>query len=166
MREGMLALSHKRTIKAEIGGFDPTMLKTLSALLLSATAAMTLAAAPAAAQSGNIGVELNSARALDDGCRLTYVITNSTASSMGAVTYEVAMFDLEGVVTRLLVFEFGELQTGKTKVMQFVLPESPCESISRLLVNSVTECSAADGSTPNCLDGLVTSSKSEIQFGI
>lgn len=142
------------------------MLKTLSATLLSAATAVTLLAAPAFAQSGSLGLELNAARASGEGCRLIYVATNSTGTALERASYEVALFDADGVVTRLLVLEFGQMQPGKTKVVQFELPEDPCGQISRLLVNSVTECVASDGSEPNCLDGLVTSSRGDIQFGI
>ena len=142
------------------------MLKKLSATLLSAATAAMLLAAPSFAQSGSIGLELNATRASGEGCRLIYVVTNSTGTEFNSAAYEVALFDSDGVVTRLLVLEFGPLQAGKTKVMQFELPENPCEQISRLLVNTVTSCVASDGSEANCLNGLVTSSRGDIQFGI
>lgn len=142
------------------------MLKKLSAMALAAVTASACLTAPAIAQSGNFGLELNNARAVGDGCRLTYVATNNTGVALSKTSYEVAVFDQEGVVSRLLILEFGQLQNGKTKVVQFDLADKPCETISRLLVNSVAECTAADGSAPNCMDGLVTSSRGEIQFGI
>lgn len=142
------------------------MIKTLSATILSTLTAVALGGAPAFAQSGNFGLELNTARAAGDGCRLTYVATNNTGSALERTSYEVAVFDQDGAVSRLLILEFGQLKPGKTKVVQFDLADQPCDQISRLLVNSVAECVAADGSTPNCLDGLVTSSRTDIQFGI
>ncbi|MBT0957249.1 hypothetical protein IV417_07625 [Alphaproteobacteria bacterium KMM 3653] len=142
------------------------MIKTISTAILGAATAVSLCTAPAFAQTGNFGLELNSARAVGDGCRLTYVATNNTGSALEKTSYEVAVFDKEGVVSRLLILEFGQLQPGKTKVVQFDLADSPCEDVSRLLVNSNSECVASDGSTPNCLEGLVTSSRAEIQFGI
>ena len=121
---------------------------------------------PAFAQGGNFGLELNNAREVGEGCRLTYVATNNTGVELDKTSYEVAVFDKDGVVSRLLILEFGNLQNGKTKVVQFDLADKPCADISRLLVNSVAECVATDGSTPNCMEGLVTSSRGEIDFGI
>ena len=126
-----------------------------------------LAAAPVMAQdTTNFGLELNNARAAGEGCRLTYVANNNTGTDLETTSYEVAVFDQESVVSRLLILEFGELQDGKTKVVQFDLADMGCEEISRLLVNSVSECTAEGGAEADCLDGLVTSSRAEIQFGI
>ncbi|MFT6223509.1 MAG: hypothetical protein ACJA1F_001353 [Paracoccaceae bacterium] len=142
------------------------MLKTLCTLTLAGTIAASLSSVPAFAQSGNFGLELNNARSEGSGCRLTYVATNNTGVALDKTSYEVAVFDKDGVVSRLLILEFGQLQNGKTKVVQFDLADKPCGDISRLLVNSVSECTATDGSTPNCMGGLVTSSRGDIQFGI
>lgn len=142
------------------------MLKTLSTLALAGATAATLLATPVIAQSGNFGLELNNARGVGEGCRLTYVATNNTGVELNKTSYEVAVFDQDGVVSRLLILEFGQLLNGKTKVVQFDIADKPCDTISRLLVNSVAECVAADGTAPNCMDGLVTSSRGEIQFGI
>lgn len=142
------------------------MLKTLTAGTLSALTATFMATVPSHAQSGNFGLELNNARAVENGCRLTYVATNNTGAELDKTSYEVAVFDKEGGVSRLLILEFGKLQNGKTKVVQFDLADQACDNISRLLVNSVAECTAADGSTPDCMAGLVTSSRTEIDFGI
>jgi len=130
-------------------------------MLLAATMAV-----PAFAQTGNFSLELNGARDVDDGCRLTYVATNNTGEGLERASYEVAVFDQDGVVSRLLILEFGTLQADKTKVVQFDLAEMACSDISRLLVNSVSECVGSGAEQPNCMEGLVTSSRAEIQFGL
>ncbi|QDC11555.1 hypothetical protein FHY55_07950 [Oceanicola sp. D3] len=123
-------------------------------------------ALPAFAQSGNFGLELNAARDVGEGCRLTYVATNNTGEGLEKASYEVAVFDQDGVVSRLLILEFGQLQADKTKVVQFDLSDMACSDISRLLVNSVSECVGAEGTSPDCMEGLTTSSRAEIQFGL
>lgn len=141
------------------------VLKSISSTLLAiALAAGT--ALPAFAQSGNFGLELNAARDVGEGCRLTYVATNNTGEGLEKASYEVAVFDQDGVVSRLLILEFGQLQADKTKVVQFDLADMACSNISRLLVNSVSECVGAGGASPDCMDGLTTSSRAEIQFGL
>ena len=114
-------------------------------------------------------LELNNAAETDAGsCRLTYVASNQSDTALDRTAYEVAVFDANGVVTRLLVLEFGALVSGKTKILQFDLAGSPCASISRIVVNDVAACTAADGGaeTDICMAGLAASSRTAIQFGI
>jgi hypothetical protein len=133
-----------------------------------ATCAALLAglASPALAQSvGNIEIELNTAADVDGGCRLTYVIYNSSATGLEKVSYEVAVYDTEGLVKKLLVLEFGFLPAGKTRVVQFDLPEQQCAGVSRILVNGPVECAAADGEKTICRDNQILSSRvGTIQF--
>jgi len=118
------------------------------------------------AQSGNFVLELNNATEVDNSCRLTYVATNSTGIALTKTSYEVAIFDSEGRVANLLVLEFGQLPIAKTKVVQFDLKDSPCSNISRIVVNNLAECESAEGSHDFCLSALITSSRTDIQFGV
>lgn len=118
------------------------------------------------AQSGNFVLELNNATDVDGSCRLTYVATNNTGIALTKTSYEVAIFDSQGQVNNLLVLEFGALPIAKTKVVQFDLKSTPCENISRIVVNNLAECEAADGSHDFCLSSLITSSKTKIKFGV
>lgn len=145
-----------------------------NAILSIACAGLTaLAAGPAAAQDTGaepvFRLELNAATDTTAGsCRLTYVATNQSDMALSRTAYEVAIFDVDGVVTRLLVLEFGQLSEGKTKVLQFDLADTQCASISRIVVNDVAGCTqAADGAeTDFCMSGLAAGSRTAIQFGI
>lgn len=135
-------------------------------------AAATLAAAPAFAQdaaAGGFNLELNAAADTTAGaCRLTYVVSNNSDTALSSATYEFAVFDAEGVVQRLLALDFGDMVEGKTKILQFDLAQTPCNSISRIVVNKATACTAP-GSDENlglCMDGLSAASRTAIQFGI
>ena len=123
-------------------------------------------AAAVSAQSGNFVLELNNAAEADDSCRLTYVATNNTGVSLTKTSYEVAIFDAEGRVSNLLVLEFGQLPIAKTKVVQFDLKGSPCAQISRIVVNNLAECESGDGTHDFCLSALITSSRTDIEFGV
>lgn len=136
---------------------------TLAAAALSTATILTGAAM---AQSGNFALELNNASDTSNGCRLTYVATNNTGTALTETSYEVAIFDGEGRVSRLLVLEFGALPLGKTKVVQFDLAEQACSDISRIIVNNIADCKSADGDHDFCITGLVTNSRNDIQFGI
>ena len=144
---------------------------TTSIFRATAALAMVLVCAvPAVAQdSPEFSLELNNAADTGaGGCRLTYVASNRTGVELAQTAYEVAVFNGEGVVSRILVLEFGALTVGKTKVVQFDLSDQTCADISRIVVNDVSECTLVDGSGSGdfCLSGLVTASRSTIQFGI
>ena len=131
-----------------------------------------VAAVPAFAQDSGapeFSLELNNAADTSaGGCRLTYVAANRTGAELAQTAYEVAVFNGEGVVSRILVLEFGALTDGKTKVVQFDLGDQTCADISRIVVNDVAACTLADGTGEGdfCLSGLVTASRGTIQFGI
>lgn len=134
-------------------------------LSLAAAAALSAGAGTALAQTGSVELELNTAQDIQGGCRLTYVATNATPVGLEKVSYEVAVFNLEGIVTRLLVLEFGWLPSGKTRVVQFDLPEQGCADISRISVNGAVECVAAGGEQTVCRDNAVLSTRVRtIQF--
>jgi hypothetical protein len=138
--------------------------------VISLATGLALASGPATAQDQpTFQLELNAAADTTAGsCRLTYVATNRSDVALDRTAYEVAVFDAAGTVTRLLVLEFGALVAGKTKILQFDLAETPCASISRIVVNDVAACTATEGGAASdvCMSGLVASSRTAIQFGI
>ena len=129
--------------------------------------AFCLFAGAAAAQTGNFEIELNSATDVEGACRLTFVATNNTDTALTQAAYEVAAFDAAGVVAQLLVLEFGALPTAKTRVVQFDLPATKCQAISRLLVNGQDTCQAEDGPKDICMKSLSASSRiASMPFGL
>jgi len=112
-------------------------------------------------------LELNSAKDTEAGsCRLTYVAANQTGTALERTAYEVAVFDADGAVTRLLVLEFGDLVEGKTKILQFDLGNTACSSISRIIVNDAAACIIDGAESPICMQAINASSRTAIQFGI
>jgi hypothetical protein len=123
------------------------------ALGLTCGLAGLMAAAPkVAAQTadGLIGIELNSASDEEGTCRLTYVVTNGTTTGLTQASWEVAVFDDTGTVTRLWVLDFGSLPQSRTRVVQFDLADQPCEKVSRISVNDAVDCVGADGPLDLC----------------
>lgn len=131
----------------------PRFRPAIAALILSA------APPPALAEGGNFELELNTATAVEAACRLTFVATNNTGTALTKTAFEVAAFNAEGVVSQILVLEFGEMPLAKTRVVQFDLPDTKCEALSRLLVNAQDSCEAADGPQDICLKSLSASSR-------
>jgi hypothetical protein len=114
-------------------------------------------------------MELNAAADTTAGnCRLTYVVRNATDTALASATYEVAIFDQQGVVQRMLALDFGALDAGKTRILQFDLAGSPCAAISQIIVNTAPSCvRSADGAaTDICIQGLEVTSRTAIRFGL
>ena len=120
-----------------------------------------------AQEETSFDLELNSAKDTEAGnCRLTYVAANQTGSDLERAAYEVAVFDAEGTVTRLLALDFGGLVDGKTKILLFELGATTCASISRIIVNDSAACTVGGAESPVCMQVLNASSRVAIQFGI
>ena len=144
--------------------------RTLASHVTAAAVAISMAAAPVAAQdSPEFILELNNAADTEaGGCRLTYVATNRTGVELSQAAYEVAVINGNGIVSRILVLAFGALPEGKTRIVQFDISDQQCADTSRIIVNDVAECTLAeDGATGDfCMSTLATASRAPIQFGL
>jgi hypothetical protein len=143
---------------------------TASLRLLTSVLAMPLAMGPAWAQQSApapaLTLELNGAQPSDKGCRLTFVVNNTLGADLSKAAFEIALFNEAGVVDRLTVLDFKDLPAGKTKVTRFDLAGADCAKVSRVLINSATEC-AGTGIEPNaCMRRLKTETKTGIAFGV
>ncbi|MDN5929219.1 MAG: hypothetical protein L0I29_19315 [Hyphomicrobiales bacterium] len=123
------------------------------------------AAKRTAPPAAGLSLELNALQPSDKGCRLTFVIANHLSGDIAKAAFEIALFDRTGVVDRLTVLDFRELPRGKTKVSRFDLPGADCSKISRVLVNSATECSGSGIEPSDCLTKLQTATRAEVEFG-
>lgn len=136
--------------------------------LLSGLCAALLLTSPVVAQEAkpSLLLEPNGAQPSDKGCRLTFVVVNNLGSALSRAAFEVALFNDQGVVDRLTVLDFKELPAGKTKVTRFELAGTDCAKVSRVLVNSATECQGQGIEPTACMRQLITASKANITFGI
>ncbi|PAQ07057.1 hypothetical protein [Mesorhizobium temperatum] len=143
---------------------------TASLRLLTSVLAMPLAMGPAWAQQSApapaLTLELNGAQPSDKGCRLTFVVNNTLGADLSKAAFEIALFNEAGVVDRLTVLDFKDLPAGKTKVTRFDLAGADCAKVSRVLINSATECAGAGIQPDACMRGLKTETKTGIAFGV
>lgn len=142
---------------------------TTSLRLLTSMLAMSLGLVPAWAQSApapQLSLELNAAQPSDKGCRLTFVVNNGLGADLSKAAFEIALFNEAGVVDRLSVLDFKDLPAGKTKVTRFDLAGTDCTKLSRVLINSATECVGAGVEPGACMRGLKTETKTGIAFGV
>ena len=143
---------------------------TTSLRLLTSALAMSLAMASAWAQEPApvpaLTLELNGAQPSEKGCRLTFVVNNNLGADLSKAAFEIALFNEAGVVDRLTVLDFKDLPVGKTKVTRFDLAGTDCAKVSRVLINSTTEC-VGTGVEPNaCMRKLKTDTRTGIAFGV
>ena len=142
---------------------------TASLRLSTSTLAMSLASVPAWAQTSpapQLSLELNAAQPSDKGCRLTFVVNNALGADLSKAAFEIALFNAAGVVDRLSVLDFKDLPAGKTKVTRFDLAGTDCTKLSRVLINSATECAGTGVEPAACMRGLKTQTKTGIAFGV
>ncbi len=131
-----------------------------------AVLALVVAPPPGIAQDQALTIELNDATDVNNGCRLAYVAFNGTGMLLDKASFDVFIFDGDGRVGQSLVFQFGRLTDGKTKVVQFDLAGETCEGISRLLINDIRECVAGGQESTICIDALRTTTRTPIAFGL
>lgn len=112
-------------------------------------------------------IELNRVQQSQSGCRLSFMAVNKMGADLQTTALEIVFFDAEHIVSQMLLLDFGRLPSGKTKVVEFDLPQD-CGQISRVLVNDIVECASADeqNMTQDCFNGLRTSNRAAIEFGI
>jgi hypothetical protein len=120
----------------------------------------------ASAPTPALSLELNGVQPSEKGCRLTFVVANELGADLTRAAFEIALFNDAGVADRLTVLEFKDLPAGKTKVSRFDLAGTDCARVSRVLVNSVAECTGQGVEPAACLRGLKTSSRAGIAFGL
>ena len=124
-----------------------------------------LASAPqASADDGSIDIQLNTAKASEQGCRVSFVLQNKLQHRIEELTFEIVLFDASGGVSEFLLLKAGSLPTGKMRVRQFDLKNHACSDISRVLVNDVKACQGEGLTTSACLDWIKPSSATSIKL--
>ncbi|ETX30371.1 hypothetical protein [Roseivivax isoporae] len=120
---------------------------TRTIALASAALVAAWAAGPAAAQEElgpRLSIELNAAETDAGSCKLSFVVMNGHPTAIDRAVFETVLFDAEGQVDRLTLFDFGALPAGRTRVRQFVIPETGCDGLGRVLFNGAETCEAGD----------------------
>lgn len=135
----------------------------LSATIL-ALATPVLAQETETAGSPQLGLALNAVTATETGgCRLTFVIRNDLGAPIDKLVAEAVLFDAEGRVATMTLFDFGTLPEGRPRVRQFDLSGQSCAGIGEVLVNGIGTCEGTDLSPDACLEGLRLSTDTDIE---
>lgn len=132
----------------------------LTALILSALAAP----APAQEAPPHLSIELNAAEAMEGACKLSFLVENSHASDVAGAVYEAVLFDTDGGVERLTLFDFGTLPAGRPRVRQFAVPGLSCDKLGRVLINGTQSCDAPGLGEDACSKGLELKSRIAVEM--
>lgn len=111
--------------------------------------------------AGRLSVELNAAETTNGACKLSFLMTNGFGATAEKVIYEAVLFDANGQVDRLTLFDFGRLPPARPRVRQFVLPDITCEGLSRILFNGANTCEGLEEG--QCETGLLPSTRTQIE---
>lgn len=132
--------------------------------------ALTALGAPGLARSADtppaprLGLALNTLAPTEGGgCRLTFVIRNELGASLDTLVAEAVLFDRQGHVATMTLFDFGALPEGRPRVRQFDLAGQSCEAIGEVLVNGIGTCEGEGLAPAACLDGLRLSSDTDVE---
>ncbi|MEQ5868710.1 hypothetical protein J4E08_02225 [Sagittula sp. NFXS13] len=133
--------------------------------VLTALSLAALTALPVMAQedaSDRLSIELNSVEPQETGCRMSFVVLNGHEVDLSSAVFEAVLFDAEGAVERMTLFDFGALPSKRTRVRQFVVPQLACDNLGQILINGAQTCEAeAEGDF--CIDGLDLKSRIDIR---
>lgn len=148
----------------------PTDMRSLQ-LALALTAAFGVT--PALAQDSalaqeeppqpHLGIELNAAQSQDSGCKLSFVVVNSHDAEIAKTVFETVIFNADGQVDRLTLFDFGTLPAHRPRVRQFVLTDAPCDDIDQILFNGANTCESTSLDASACTDGIILNSRTDIE---
>ena len=94
--------------------------------------------------------------------RISFLIQNGHDSDIARAVYEAVLFDTEGRVDRMTLFDFGNLPAARPRVRQFLVPGLVCSDLGRLLINGAETCEAA--SPGACTQDLHLRSRTEVEI--
>lgn len=115
------------------------------------------------AQGAHISIELNALEPIEGACRISFLVQNGHPTDIEQAVYEAVLFDTEGRVDRLTLFDFGALPSARPRVRQFTLTGLACAGLGRLLVNGAETCTGDGLPAAACTDGLELRSRTDVE---
>ncbi|WP_328805903.1 hypothetical protein [Salipiger abyssi] len=122
-----------------------------------------LLAAQDAAPTG-LSLELNAQEQVEKGCKLSFLARNGFDGDIAKAVFETVLFDGDGQVERLTLFDFGTLPAGKPRLRQFVVPGLQCDALGQILINGASTCEAGTLGAGACGEGLTLTSRTDVEM--
>ena len=121
--------------------------------------------AAAATEKPTLQIELNDLQPAGKGCQAIFVLHNDLAVSIDKLTLRVVAFDAKGHAKLFMSLDVGQMVSGKTRVLRFDLgPDIACDSLSRFVLDDITDCEIAKAQPDECLAAAALSSRASIPF--
>lgn len=114
-------------------------------------------------QGAHVSIEINALEPVDNACRISFLIQNGHGVDIEKAVYEAVLFDTEGRVDRLTLFDFGALPAARPRVRQFVVPGLACPSLGRLLINGAETCTGEGLPENACSRDLELQSRTDVE---
>lgn len=115
------------------------------------------------AQGAHVSIELNALEPVEDACRISFVVQNGHEVDIEKAVFEAVLFDRDGRVDRLTLFDFGTLPASRPRVRQFIVPALDCAALGRLLINGAQTCTAEGLPPTACSDALDLRSRTDVE---
>ena len=109
-------------------------------------------------------LELNAAQDVGQACRLTFLVTNDTGLAIDKAVFETVIFDTDGTVVKLSLFDFRDLPQDRPRVRQFDLPDKSCDTVGRVLINGASTCVASGSERDVCNKALAVTSRLKVEL--
>ncbi len=149
---------------------ERNLLQPLSGVLIAVLLGLGSLALPAQAQTAETGrqltLELNNAKQVESGCRVSFMFHNELGQLVEDISMEVAILDKMSMSQNFLLISTGRLTEGKRRVLQYDLPEQSCDEIGTILINDVSSCEVGEMTPADCLDALRPSSRVDIKLSL
>lgn len=113
--------------------------------------------------AGKISVELNAVQTTESSCTLTFLVINGLDKQVDKAVYETVLFDKNGQVNRLTLFDFGTLPPARPRVRQFALPHMSCDQLGSVLFNGASTCDGEGLEDGICSKSILPSSRTDIE---
>ena len=137
--------------------------KTRRRSVIAAVLCAIMTAGPAAAQiedaAGRLVVELNAVQSTEAGCTFSFLVINGLPEAIDSLVLETVLFDSEGRVDRLTLFDFESLPAARPRVRQFAVPGPSCDGFGAVLINGVQTCETGGTTSSACDDALDLNSR-------
>lgn len=135
-----------------------------TSLLATALAAWGgIAMAQEASAPRGLQIELNTAADMEGGCRLSFVVENRLGADLTGAVFETVLFDAEGAVDRLTLFDMRDLPEGRPRVRQFRIDGMDCAGIGRILFNGAQSCEGEGLDAGACMGDLGLDTRTDIE---
>ncbi|QDY68234.1 hypothetical protein [Qingshengfaniella alkalisoli] len=136
----------------------------LSTIASAGLALSTATAGMAESGGGGISIELNQTEEQEGGmCRLTFLAQSRLDANVEQLVIETVLFNRDGQVHALTLFDFEDLPSGKPRVRQFDLSGLACADLQQVLFNGVETCTVAGATDQECGVSLTVETRTEVE---